>query len=92
MSFDNVDFEIDSKITRAAFHSCREDVFEFGHIISSCKSLFTTFFTNFRVEFYRRQTNAAAHAVTEEATFLANPATYFCIPSCIESIIINEMH
>ena len=75
MSFDNVDFEIDSKITRDAFHSRREDVSEFGHIITSCKSLFTAFFTNSRVEFSRRQANAAAHALVGEATFLASHIT-----------------
>jgi len=92
MSFDNVDFEIDSKITRDAFHSRREDISEFGHIITSCKSLFTAFFINSRVEFSRRQANAAAHALAGEASFLASPTTYFRIPSYIESIIINEMH
>ena len=45
MSFDNVDFEIESKVTCDAFHSRRENNFEFGHIITSCRSLFSAFFT-----------------------------------------------
>jgi hypothetical protein len=91
MSFDNIDFELDSKITCDAFHSRREDVSEFGHIIASCKALFSAFFTNSRVEFIRRQTNAAAHVLAREATFLASPIIYYHIPSCIETIIITEM-
>jgi len=83
MSIDNVDFENDSKITRVS---------EFDHIITFCKSLFTVFFTNFRVEFSKRQTNVAVHAFAEETIFLASPTTYFRIPSYIEPIIINEIH
>jgi hypothetical protein len=33
MRFDNIDFELDSKITRDAFHSRTVDVIEFGTII-----------------------------------------------------------
>ena len=65
------------------------DVTEFGHIIATCRGIFSTSFTNSRVEFTRRQTNAAAHALAREATSLANPITYFVIPQCIESIIIK---
>jgi len=80
MQFDNIDFEIDSKITRNVFHSARDDISEFGYIIASCRSLFNSHFTNFRVEFARRQTNVVAHALAGEATFLASPAIYFNIP------------
>jgi ribonuclease HI len=91
MSFDNVDFELDSKVTCDAFHSRREDISEFGHIIASCKALHPSFFTNSVIEFTRRQANAAAHALAEEATFLTSPAIYYHIPSCIETIIFNEI-
>jgi len=40
MSFDNVDFELDSKVTCDVFHARRDDSSEFGHAIASCKSLF----------------------------------------------------
>ena len=33
MQFDNIDFELDSKITRDAFHSCMTYITEFGNII-----------------------------------------------------------
>lgn len=54
MQFDNIDFELDSKITTDAFHSRRTDVTEFGNIIDACRDIFTTSFTNSRVEFTRR--------------------------------------
>lgn len=83
MQFDNVDFATDSKITYDAFHSHKDDVSEFGHIISACQALFSTHFTNSRVEFTMRQANAAAHALAREATSLASPVIYFNIPRCI---------
>jgi len=58
MSFENVDFELDSKVTCDAFLSRRDDISEFGHVIASCKALFSAFFTNSRVEFTMRQANA----------------------------------
>jgi ribonuclease HI len=91
MLLNNIDFELDSKITCDAFHFRRDDVSEFGHVIASCKALFSAFFINSRVEFTRRQANGAAHALAREATFLASPIIYYHIPSCIETIIINEM-
>ncbi|RHN79799.1 hypothetical protein MtrunA17_Chr1g0181271 [Medicago truncatula] len=91
MRFDNIDFELDSKITRDAFHSRKTDVSEFGSIIDACRDLFSNSFTNSRVEFIRRQANAAVHALAREATSLASPHIYYEIPLCIETIIINEM-
>jgi len=38
-----------------------------------------------------RQANSATHALAREAVSLASPAIYYVIPSCIETIIINEM-
>jgi len=89
MQFDNIDFELDSKITRDAFHSCKMDVTDFGSIIGACRELFSTSFTNSRVEFTRRQANAAAHASAREATSLASPSIYYDISYCIESIIMK---
>jgi ribonuclease HI len=91
MTFDNVDFETDSKLTVDAFQSTRNDLSEFGCIISSCRSLFSHLFSNSRVEFVRRQANAVAHTLAREATHSASSAVYYEIPACIESLIINEM-
>jgi len=86
MQFDNVDFAMDSKITYNVFHSQKDDIFEFGHIILACQSLFSTHFTN-----SRQQANAPAHALAGEATSLANLIIYFNISRCINNIIFNEM-
>lgn len=91
MQFDNVYFMMDSKITYDVFHSQKDDISKIGHIISACQSLFSTQFTNSRVEFIRRQANAPAHALVGEATSLASPVIYFNIPHCISNIIFNEM-
>jgi len=91
MQFDSVDFETDSKLTADAFLSTMNDLSKLGCIISSCRSLFSTFFSNSRVEFVRRQANMVAHALGREAMSLASPAVYFEIPICIETLIINEM-
>jgi len=91
MQFDNMDYETDSKLTADAFLSTRNDLSEFGCIITSCRSFFRNFFSNSRVEFIRRQANEVAHALAREATSLASPTIYYDIPTCIETLIINEM-
>ena len=67
MQFDNVDFETYSKMTSDAFHATRDNTSKFGCIISSCRSLYSSFFTNSRVEFVRQQANGVAHALAGEA-------------------------
>lgn len=101
MQFDNVDFEINSKITHDAFHSHKDDVSEFGHIISACQSLFTNHFTNSRAKFTRRQANAVTHALAGETTLLTSSIIYFRVnrllppvisaPCCINNVVFNEM-
>jgi len=87
----NIDFEVDSKVTRDAFHSRHTDTTEFESIITACREMFSTSFPNSRLAFIRRQANSAAHALARKAIYLASPTTYYVIPSCIEHIIINEM-
>ena len=82
MQFDNVDFETDSKLTCDAFHANRDDTSEFGCIISSCRSLFSSFFNNSRVEFVRRQANGVAHVLAGEATLLANLRMILNVQEC----------
>jgi len=89
--FDNVDFKLESKITMDAFNHPRPDVTEFGLIISACRRLFSSQFTNSKVEFTQRQANEVAHVLAGAATLLASPTTYFIVPRCIEHLIINEM-
>jgi len=91
MQLDNVDYETYSKLTVDAFLSTKNDLSEFGCIISSCRSLFRNLFSNFRVEFVRRQANAVAHTLAREATSLASSVIYYDICTCIKTHIINEM-
>jgi hypothetical protein len=49
------------------------------------------FFHKLRVEFIRRQANAAAHVLAQKTTSLASSNIYYVIPYYIETIIINEM-
>lgn len=91
MRFDNVDFALDSKITVDAFNHPHPDVTEFGLIISACRRLLSSQFTNSKVEFTLRQANEVAHVLAGAAPLLASPTTYSIVPCCIEHLIINEM-
>jgi len=91
MQFDNVEFLVDSKITIDAFNSNRQDVTKFGHIITTCQFFFSSYFTNSRVEFNRRQTNMIVHALAGYATLSASPTIHSDVPDCMNNIIINEM-
>ena len=91
MQFDNVDFALDSKITTDAFSRSSRDISEFGQVISECRRVFSTHFTNSKVEFCRRQANGVAHALARVAKLYASPTIYYDVPLCIEQIIINEM-
>lgn len=42
MQSDNVDFMVDSKVTTDAFNSPRFDVTKFGHVITTCRNLFSS--------------------------------------------------
>jgi len=73
-----------------AFHTRRIDVTKFGHVITACRHVFSTF-TNSRVEFNRRQANMVVHALARETTLSVSPTVYFEIPYCIETPLINNM-
>jgi len=88
MQFDNIDFETNSKITCDAFHSIRDDIFEFGCIICFCHSSFT----NFKVEFARWQANADAHVFAQKATFLVSPVVYLNIPVVLNLLLLMKCY
>jgi hypothetical protein len=91
LGLDYIDFASDSKMVIDTFHHQRPDVTEFGQVMSTTRSFFTSSFTNSRVEFNRRQANEVAHALARVAPFSASPTIYIDVPHCIEHIIINEM-
>jgi len=83
MSFDHVDFCSNSKVT--------VDVTETGYILTACRRLFTTHFTNSKVEFSRQQTNEVAHTLAGVVTLSVRPKIYYHVPRCIEHFINSEM-
>jgi ribonuclease HI len=91
LRLDHVDFALDSQIVTDAFHRQRPDITEFGQVMSATRGLFTSSFTNSRVEFNRRQANEVAHVLARVAPFSASPTTYIDVPHCIEQYIINDM-
>jgi ribonuclease HI len=91
MKFDKVDFVTDSKVTVDAFKLSRNDVTEFGHVVTTCRNLFSSHFANSRVEFTPRHANMEAHLLAREAMLSASPIIYYGVPDCIDSIIHNEM-
>jgi len=80
MQFDNVDFVLDSKIVTNVFHANHVDIMEFGQMISACKNhTTTTYFTNSRIEFNRRQANGEAHTIVG----VASSVRILCITFCV---------
>lgn len=63
MQFDDVDFMLDSKTTTNIVHMNQVNAMEFGHVITTCKNTFTSQFTNYWVEFNKRQINDIAHTL-----------------------------
>lgn len=89
MQFDEVDVVLDSKITIDAFHHREVDVTEFGQVISACRSLFNTHFSNSKIEFNEQQANEVAHTLVGVATLTVSPTIYYLVPRCINSLIFN---
>jgi hypothetical protein len=91
MSLDHIDFVLDSKTVTDMFHHHRPDITEFGQLMSATRRLFTSSFTNSRVEFKRRQANEVAHVLARVAPFSTSPTIYIDVPHCIEQFIANDM-
>ncbi|AES75823.1 hypothetical protein MTR_6g060050 [Medicago truncatula] len=90
MRFDNVDFALDSNIIADTSNSITlVQILLLLNLDLLFPLLEVSFskFTNFKVEFNRRQTNEVANALARVATLLAT--TYSIIPHCIEHLIIN---
>jgi len=82
MQFDNVNFALHLKITKVY-------VTEFGQVISAWESLFTTHFSNSKVEFNRRQTIEVAYILAEVVALSAGSKIYYHIPCCINHLLLS---
>jgi hypothetical protein len=91
LNLDHIDFALDSEIVTKAFHHHRLDITEFGQVMADARRLFSSSFTNSRVEFNKRQTNEVAHVLARVAPFSVNPTIYIDVPHCIKQSITNEM-
>jgi len=88
----NMDFEVDSKAVVDNIYGKYGGVSEFSEITNSCKLLLCTDLSNSHVKFVRRQANVVAHSLVRAAPLEASFRIHYKIPTCIEHIIINEMH
>jgi hypothetical protein len=81
-----------SKRVVDCLHSDTANVSELGAIINDCRRILATDFVNSHVKFIRRQANEVAHSLARVAPLLASFHIFSDIPTCIQTIIINEMH
>jgi ribonuclease HI len=88
----NMDFEVDSKTVVDSIYGKQMGVSDFNAIINDCCHLLCTDLMNSDVKFIRRQANEAAHSLAREAPSEASFHIFYNIPTCIETILINEMH
>ncbi len=88
----NMDFEVDSKTVVDNIYGKQIGVSDFSAVIMHCVHLLCTDLMNSHVKFIRRQANEVAHSLAQAALSEASFRTYSHIPTCIEPIIINEMH
>jgi hypothetical protein len=91
LNLDHIDFALDSEIVTKAFHHSRPDIREFGQVMADAIRLFTSSFTNSRVEFNSRQANEVAHVLARVAPFSNSLTIYIDVPHYIEQFITNEM-
>ena len=73
------------------YHKTRNDVSDLRGIIKECKNTFSSFFTNSRVEFIKRQANEVTHRLARAATFYARIHHFTVLPNCIQDVLMNEM-
>ncbi|XP_058775282.1 uncharacterized protein LOC131649539 [Vicia villosa] len=88
--FDHVIFESDCQRVTQAIQSNHNGISEFSYIISSIKSLLTSF-PNFEVKFVKRQANSVAHTLAKVADSWTRRSLFYTNPPYIESLLINNM-
>jgi ribonuclease HI len=88
----NMDFETDSKTVVDSIYGNKQWVSDFNAIINECRDLLSSDLATSDVRFIRRQVNEVAHSLAWEAQRYASFRFFIRISSCIETIIMNEMH
>ncbi|XP_073025183.1 uncharacterized protein [Primulina eburnea] len=88
MDVQEVIVESDSKIVVEAISTEKEDISEFGAIISECRKVIRQR-PSFRVSFARRQANKVAHNLARASCFYARPSIWITPPDFILDVL-NE--
>lgn len=90
LEIDRFIFDMECKVVVDRLKVTTDDISELGVILSKCSSMLSLS-AHFKVEFSRRLANRAAHNLAKGAPFKPNPFFYHDAPTCITSIISNEM-
>jgi len=86
-----MDFELDSKIVVDSLYGNKSDVSNFSTVISDCRRLLASDLVTSNVRFIRRQANEVTHSFARMDLCHASFHIHIRIPSCISTIIMNEM-
>ena len=84
-------FELDSKIVVDSLYGSKSGVTNFSAVINHCRRLLASDLVSSDVRFIRRQANEVAHSIARVTLRHASFYIHIRIPSCISTIIMNEM-
>ena len=90
LGLSKVQIELDSKLVVESILDRTNSQSEFGTIINICRSLLEQF-SNFKISFVMRQANYVVHGLARESKLYARHHVFDSIPSCINSILLNEI-
>ena len=86
-----VDIELDSKTVVDSLYGGNYGVSNFSAVIQDCRRLLASDLVTFNVRFIRRKANEVVHSFARVASHHASFHIHIRIPSCISTIIMNEM-
>lgn len=87
-----VDFDINSKIVVDSLYGSKCGVSNYSEVINDCRHMLASNLITSYVRFIRRQTNEVSYSLARATPCQASFCIHIRIPSCISTIIINEMH
>ncbi|CAN1121827.1 hypothetical protein LINPERHAP2_LOCUS1005 [Linum perenne] len=79
-------FETDVELVGSALRDDKEDIFEFGCLISSCKRLLAAL-PQFNVQVVRRNRNHAAHLLAQRSFSCESPFYGISSPSRMNNVL-----
>jgi len=87
LGLSKVQIELDGKLVVDNILNRTNNQSDFGNIIHMCRSLLQQF-SNFKINFVRKQANYVAHGLARESKLYARHHVFDSIPSCINSILL----